>query len=131
MRGRWKVSREKRQEERPQSEVAPARYPGPERRDKPRLSVPFPAMVRGVNASEEAFETNTHLHNLSRGGLSLRLEQLVKQGAKLFILIQLAAPETQDAEAPRVAVRGTVLRVERQSNGPYNVAVAITQYRFL
>ena len=129
--GRWQVSREKRQEEHPQSEVAPAPYLGPERRDKPRLNVPFPAMVRGVNANGEAFETDTHLNNLSRGGLNLKLGQPVEPGMKLFILIQLAAPESQDAEAPRVAVRGNVLRVERQPDGPYSVAVAITQYRFL
>ena len=88
-------------------------------------------MVRGVNANGEAFETDTHLNNLSRGGLNLKLGQPVKKGAKLFIIMWLAAPESLDAEAPRVAVRGTVLRVEPRSSGPYNVAVAITNYRFL
>ena len=87
--------------------------------------------MRGVNASGEAFETNTHLKDLSGGGLNLRLPQPVKQGAKLFIIMWLGADRSRDEETPRVAVRARVVRIEPESNGAYDAAVAVTSYRFL
>ena len=87
--------------------------------------------MRGVNANGEAFETDTHLNNLSHGGLNLSLAQPVKQGTNVFIIIWLAPAPSQDAGTPRVAVRGTAVRVEPKSTGPSTVTVAITNYRFL
>ena len=95
------------------------------------MSAPFPATVRGVNANGEAFETHTHLNNLSHVALNLSLTQPVKQEAKLFIIIWLTPTPSQEAETPRVAVRGTVVRVEPKSTGGSTVTVAITNYRFL
>jgi hypothetical protein len=46
---------------------------GVERRRHPRLSEPFPARVRHVDASGQAFESATALDNLSAGGLDVRL----------------------------------------------------------
>jgi c-di-GMP-binding flagellar brake protein YcgR len=106
-------------------------YPGLERRGKPRVATPFPATVRGVNASGEAFETTTQLNDLSGGGLNLRLSQPVKQGAKLFIIIWLGSAPSRDAETPRVAVRARVVRIEPESSGAYGAAVTVNNYRFL
>jgi len=131
-RGRWKVSREKRKDDDAENKVLLAPfYRGQERRDKPRVSAPFPATVRGVNANGEVFETDTHLNNLSHGALNLSLTHAVKQGAKLFIIVWLAPAPSKDAGTPRVAVRGTVVRVEPQSTALSTVTVAITNYRFL
>jgi PilZ domain-containing protein len=88
-------------------------------------------MVRGVSPNGEAFETDTHLTDLSGGGLKLSLPKPVKEGAKLFIIIWLGPGPSKDAVTPRVAVRGTVVRIEPESNGACGVAVAITNYRFL
>lgn len=132
-RGRWQaVSRGKTKDDDPQSKnlLAPF-YRGLERRAKPRVATPFPTTVRGVNANGEVFETDTHLNNLSGGGLHLRLAQPVKQGAKLFIIIWLAPSPNREVATPRIAVRGRVVRVEPESNGAYGVAVAVTQHRFL
>jgi hypothetical protein len=130
---RWQgVSRVKPKEDDPQSKylLAPF-YRGLERRGKPRVATPFPATVRGVNAKGEAFETDTHLNDLSGGGLKLRLTQPVQQGAKLFIIIWLGPAPSRDAETPRVAVRARVVRIEPESNGAYCAAVTVTNYRFL
>ena len=85
-----------------------------------------------MNANGEAFETETHLNNLSASGLQLRLSQPVKQGAELFIIIWLAPSPNSETGTPRVAVRGIVSRVEPESAGAYGIAVsAVGHYRFL
>jgi hypothetical protein len=102
-----------------------------ERRSKPRIQNPFPATVRGVNARGETFETDTVLDNLSAGGLYLFLLQQVELGAKVFIVIQFSTGPTVRETRPRVAIRGEVLRAERESSGACGIAVAFTGHRFL
>ena len=102
-----------------------------ERRSKPRIQNPFPATVRGVNARGEAFETDTVLDNLSASGLHLFLLQRVKQGAKVFIVIQFSTDPTVKETRARVAIRGDVLRAERESSGACGIAVSFTGHRFL
>ena len=130
---KWQgVSQGRIKDDDPQSnDVSAAFYRGVERRAKARVATPLPATVRGVNANGDAFETDTHINNLSAGGLHLLLAELVKEGAKLFIIIWLAPAPSREATTPRVAVRGIVARVEPESGGAYGVAVAITRYRFL
>ncbi len=112
--------------------VGPADFNrGIERRSKARVRTPFPATVRGVNTKGEAFETRTHLNNLSAGGLHLDLPQPVDEAAKLFIVIWLAPEPTSEVSTPRVAVRGTALRAEAHADGTYGVAVAISKHKFL
>ena len=103
----------------------------PERRSKPRIQNPFPATVRGVNASGEAFETDTVLDDLGAGGLHLSLPSRVEQGTKLFIVVQFWTGPTIKETRPRVALRGEVLRAERESSGACGIAVAFTSHRFL
>ncbi len=93
--------------------------------------VELPAMVRGVGTSGEAFESETHLNDLSAGGLHLSLEQSVTKGSELFVIIWLAASPNTEVATPRVAVRGSVVRVEEISGGTYRVAMTITHYKFL
>lgn len=106
-------------------------YHGAERRRKPRLYMPFPATVHGVNASGVAFEAHTHLDNLSAGGTYFRITQRVEEGAKVFMVTRLSLDLTGEAPAPRVAIRGVVLRVEPQSDGTFGVAARITRSRCL
>lgn len=102
-----------------------------ERRSKPRIDVPFPVRVRGVDASGQVFKMNTVLDNLSAGGLYLRLARSVKQGTKLFVVVQLPSAPAGEMPAPRVAMRGMVLRAEPQPDSTCGVAVTLTRHRFL
>ncbi len=115
----------------PDKDVGTAFSRGVERRAKVRVRTPFPAMVRGVGTSGEAFESETHLNDLSAGGLHLSLEQSVTKGSELFVIIWLAASPNTEVATPRVAVRGSVVRVEEISGGTYRVAMTITHYKFL
>ena len=103
---------------------------GEERRLKLRLYGSFPATVRGVNDVGEAFEIGASIENIGAGGLYLRMAQKVSPGAKLFIITRITAASGA-ASAPRVALRGIVLRAEPQPDGTCDVAVGVTSHRFL
>ena len=64
---------------------------GADRRRHPRLYTPFPATLRGKDASGESFEVNAVLDNISAGGLYVRLERCVKRGTRLFVIVRLSA----------------------------------------
>jgi hypothetical protein len=106
-------------------------YTGEERRRHVRIDGPFPAIIRSRDSSNNAFEVNTLLNNLSAGGFYLRLEQRLEPGIKLFAVINLSNPLALKTLVPRVAVRGTVQRVELQSDGQWGVGVRFTRHRFL
>ena len=102
-----------------------------ERRRKPRIFEYFPVKVRGVDASGEAFELDATLDNLSAGGLYMRLTRRIEADGMLFIVIHFSTASTDKVSAPRIAVRGRVIRAEQQSSGTYGLAIAFTRHRFL
>ena len=102
-----------------------------ERRSKPRIQNSFPATVRGVSASGEAYETNTVLENFSARGLYLSVMREVEEGARISIVIQFATGPVVDETRPRVEVFGEVLRAEREWAGSCGIAVSFKGYRFL
>ena len=95
-----------------------------------RIYEPFPVMVRGVGASKETFEINTVLDNFSASSLYVRLERRIEPGIKLFAIVHVSM-SPPEVPAPRVTVRGVVLRTEPQPDGTWGVAVRFTRYRFL
>ena len=98
----------------------------PERRGTPRIEVPFPALVRGVDVDAQAFEMHTALDNLSSYGLYLRLAQQVTPGMRLFVVVRLSV--TPNANC--IALRGVVLRTEPRI-GAFGVAIRFTHHRFI
>ena len=101
-----------------------------ERRSKPRIYEPFPAMVRGVDMAGQTFEADTLIDNLGSGGVYLRLTQFVNPGAQLFIVIRLSKNSSNLMSSPRAAARGRVLRCDPQPNALFGLAVAFTRRRF-
>ena len=95
-----------------------------------RIYEPFPVMVRSVDASGEAFEIHTVLDNFSASGLYVRLQRRIEPGTKLFAIVRVST-SSPEAPAPRVAVRGVVLRAEPQPDGTWGIAVRFTRYRVL
>ena len=107
----------------------PAIYGSVERRRKPRITGPFPAVVRGVDAGGETFELNAVIDNISAGGLYVRLGQRVVPGTTLFLLASFSSAEW--IAAPRLALHGIALRTELAPCGACGVAVALSYHRFL
>ena len=102
-----------------------------ERRRHPRLYEPFPMRLRSVDAGGETFESDTVLDDFSAGGLYVRLTRRVEPGAKFFAVVRIATGPPSGTPAPRVAVRGVVLRTVPQPDGRYGVGVQFTRHRFL
>lgn len=107
------------------------RFRGIDRRSDPRITLPFPAMVRGVDAGGQPFEEKTTLDNLSAHGLHLRIARPVAQGKRLFIVVRFSTTSYEKTPAPEVALRGVVVRSQSDPEGRCAVAVALTHHRFL
>lgn len=82
------------------------------RRHSERLYGSCQAIVRGVDSRGETFTEATTLENVSAGGLYLKLPYKIESGAHLFVVFAFSTVALQDVQAPRVAVRGQVCRVE-------------------
>ena len=102
-----------------------------ERRCRLWIAVPFPAIVRGVDADRRAFEEHTVLDNLSACSLYLRLSRSVEAYTKLFVVAQLSIAPPDQMPAPHVALRGVVIWSESCSDGVYGIAMMFTHQRFL
>ena len=105
--------------------------PNPERRSKPRIDIPFPAKVSGVDANGESFEIRGVLDNFSACGLYLRMPRTVNQGAELLVLVQLSVDSGDEPGASQIETRGLILRAEAQADGACGVAVAFANHRFI
>ncbi len=106
-------------------------YQGVERRKEPRLDLPFPATVRGIDATGERFEEEVVLDSFSAHGLHVRLRRPVMHGTRLFICVKLWLGEGSDVRGARVALHGHVLRSESQPDGRCGIAVGFERHRFL
>ena len=104
---------------------------GAENRRHPRIFTPFSTTARGVNADGEGFDITTVLENFSAGGLYLRLPERIEPGAKLFAVVHLSTAPVPEGPAPRVALRGVVVRVDLKADGECGVAIKFTRHRFL
>jgi hypothetical protein len=106
-----------------------ARFHQEARRNLLRVDLPFPALVRGVNSDDQAFEERTVLDSLSAYDLLLHLRQPVLSGTRIFLVVRLSVEE--QAPAPRVALRGIVERITASSDRNHTLVVMLTRYRFL
>lgn len=103
-----------------------------ERRRAIRVSLPFPAVVRGIDTSGMRFTRRTVLGNLSACGLYMRLDCAVAVGSRLFVIVRLSLERSaESAPGPGVALYGDVVRVEPQPDGTYGVALQFYRHRFL
>jgi hypothetical protein len=107
--------------------------PGPgqprERRQRQRISDPFPARVKGISADGTSFEVDTVIDNISPGCLYLRLMPCVERGAKLSVVFRLSSSAEKAASSPRAEVTGEVLRTDPR-DGAWGVAFTYKLRRF-
>ena len=99
-----------------------------ERRIKPRLSQPFPTRAWGTDVTNQAFEIDCLLDNISSTGLYLRIPGRMKLGDELSVVIKFLNDHNTGATA---VMRGQILRDEPQPDGRHGVAVAIRDHYFL
>jgi hypothetical protein len=103
--------------------LAPASSGGDEHHDEPRIEGPFPARVKGSNASGQRFIADTVIENLSAHDFCVRLEERIEPSARLFVAARL--------DKSVVALRGKVLQAISRADGTWDITVLITRYRFV
>lgn len=101
-----------------------------ERRGKERVKERFPINIRGKEKNGDDFELQTVTENISATGLYIHMEKRVKRGASLFMIVNLSGLPGK-VLGPRVALRGTVRRIEQLSPSCYGVGVSFSSHRFL
>jgi hypothetical protein len=100
------------------------------RRAKPRIDCDCLANVDGVNSDGQRYREDGKLRNLSASGLFIVVNRYIENGTKLAVTVHLS-DLVFDAEAPKLATNGIVVRTESQADGSYGVAVKFQNYRFL
>ena len=100
----------------------------PERRRHPRVHLPFPASVEGVDDGGEPFRVETALDDLSAGGVYLRLHKRVRPGAVLTVTARFSRVPGRGIV---VRMTGKALRVEPKPGGAFGVAVLAEERRIL
>ena len=99
-----------------------------ERRQKARISEPFPARIWGVDSGDLPFNVDSVIDNMSSTGLYLKTPRAVGSGSEVKLIVHLLSGPTSGATA---AVHGRILRSELQADGNYGLAIAISKHRFL
>ena len=98
-----------------------------ERRMYPRRSVPWSATAKGVDANGVAFECATLLHNISEGGIFMRIAHCVKNGSQIEVRFDSPTSPQDRMMGGRITARGVILRVEPQPLATCDVAIRLTQ----
>jgi hypothetical protein len=99
-----------------------------ERRQKARISEPFPARIWGVDSGDLPFNVDGVIDNMSSTGLYLKTPTEVGRGSEVKLIVHLLSGPASGVTA---SVQGRVLRSELQADGKYGLAVAISKHRFL
>ena len=102
---------------------APSTYSGAERRRHPRSRIPFYVTVNGTDERGAEVEDAAILHDISQGGLYIRVPHCLRVGADVSCLVRF----TDEADGPQLRMRGRVLRVEVRTLGVCDMAVQFTR----
>jgi hypothetical protein len=107
-------------------------FPGPpapiERRSKPRSTDPLPARVWGVDVDDQPFSFDCLLDNISASGLYLRLPRRMQFSSAISVVVRLL---TGPIEGMNAAIKGTVIRHKRETDGHTGIGVRIVEHRFI
>jgi hypothetical protein len=103
---------------------------GLDRRRLPRIEIPFPAIIRGIDSHDQSFEEGSCIDNLCASGLYIRLARQLAPGAQPFVFVQLSITPAADHLCGYLAIHGRVARVDSRPGGIFGTAMTITNYRF-
>jgi hypothetical protein len=102
-----------------------------ERRQKPRINEPVPVIVRGSDGHGRTYRFNTIARDIGSGGLCASAPRIMQTGEKILLHVRFALAGSKPSQAPAIAARARVLRVEEQSNGSCVFAASFLLHRFI
>ena len=102
-----------------------------ERRLNPRVTLPYPARLWGMDMNGQAVKEDARLDNLSSSGLYLRLKRTIQNGSPASVAVRLSMIDARPVSALRLAARGVVVRTDALEDGTCGVAVKFIRRRVL
>lgn len=103
---------------------------GDDRRIKPRIYIPFPAIVEGQDEDGQVFKSDTVLDNFSSNSMYFRILPSVGKGSSLSITVGLSTSLPMNENLSRISVEGLVRRADLKEGGVCGVAVTFKKARF-
>jgi len=103
---------------------------GEDRRIKPRIYIPFPAIIEGQDESGHVFKAETVLDNFSSNSMYFRVLPCVVLGSSLSITVGLSTSLPMDKTPSRISVEGLVRRADHKEGGVCGVAVTFKKAYF-
>ena len=102
-----------------------------ERRRKPRISDAVPVIVRSLKGRDMAYQFETVTLDVGAGGLCAFAPRRMEEGETVSLHIRFRLAGSMPSQAPCVAARAVVARVEKRPDNSCVFAVTFRRYRFV
>jgi c-di-GMP-binding flagellar brake protein YcgR len=102
-----------------------------ERRNKPRISEPVSLIVRSSSSCNAGYQFSSTTKNIGAGGLCAFAPRAMEVGEKVTLFVRLALVGSNPPQAPDIAARAIVVRVEEKSEESCTFAVSFLRHRFI
>jgi len=99
-----------------------------ERRAKPRSNDVFPARVWGVDIDDQPFSCDCFLDNISASGVYLRMPRRMKFSSAVSLVVRLLNGPVEGVAA---AIKGIVIRDEKEPDGHRGIGIRIVEHKFI
>jgi hypothetical protein len=102
-----------------------------ERRKKQRIYEPVPIIVRGSADSGQSYQIKAIARNIGAGGLCAFAPRIMEVGEKVALFVRFSRAGSNPPQAPAIAARAIVVRVEEKSGESSAFAASFLRYRFI
>ncbi len=102
-----------------------------ERRTTTRINERIPLIVRGAPGRGTSYQFTSLAENIGAGGLLAHAPRIMEVGEKLTLFVRFALAGSNPPQAPAIAARAVVIRVEEKSGESCNFAAAFVRHRFI
>ena len=102
-----------------------------ERRKKQRINEPVSIIVRGSTDCGQAYQIKATARNIGAGGLCAFVPRIMEVGDKVTLFIRFSLAGSSPPQAPAIAARAVVVRVEEKCGEASAFAASFLRYRFI
>ena len=101
-----------------------------ERRKKQRINEPVSLIVRG-SVDGESYQIKATARDIGAGGLYAFAPRIMEIGEKVTLFVRFSLAGSNPPQAPAIAVRAVVVRVEEKCGESSAFAASFLRYRFI